>query len=208
MTLIYRLRQIDGPRTSFTITKGAAFQYAFAFPDQVGPQVPIVAAPAMAAGSPTLSGLPEETVASLVTGQPVAGYGIPQGTTIVGIPSTTSVTLSANATQTGAAVGVTFQPVPLDLTGIYFKQQIRPSASNALVLLEMSTANGFMVNGGSSGVVGAYVPPSALDRLPLADPSRPLVTDIIATASDGGPINLMAQSGPATVSVLAGVTRA
>lgn len=213
MTQIANLPQIDGTRTSFTFALGSVFQYAIAFPSPIGPQVPIVAAATMASGSATLSNLPAATVSSLVTGQPVAGYGIPAGATIAGLPSATSVTLSQAATQTGAAIGVTFQVIPLDLTGITFRQQVRRSASpiDTGVLLEMSTANGRLLNGGTSGVLSAVVNPqtdqTAFSSLPVTAAGQTWVTDIVATAADGGPINLMAQSGPASVVVLSTVTR-
>lgn len=206
MTQISNLPQIDGARTSFTITKGAVFSYSIAFPSPLGPQLPLVAAATMTSGSAILSNLPAATVASLVTGQPVAGYGVPAGATIAAIPSTTSVTLSAAATQSGAAIGVTFQPLPLDISGISFRQQIRTSAGDPAMFLELSTTNGLLVNGGTSGVLACLVPPAALVPLPLATADAPLATDIVVTAPDGGPINLMAQSGPASVTVLQAVT--
>ncbi|MGU3387298.1 hypothetical protein ACLBYG_22500 [Methylobacterium sp. D53M] len=209
MTQILNLPQIDGSRTSFTITKNSVFTFGIAFPYPAGPQVPLVAACAMTAGSAILAGLSTQTVASLVTGQPVAGYGVPAGATISGIPSSTSVQISAPATQSGALVGVTFQPLPLDITGIAFLMQIlrapRDSSGSGNVLLEASTANGRLINGGTSGVLSGSVGQDAVAKLPLsAAPS--FVTDIVATASDGGPINLMAASGPASVVVLPGIS--
>jgi hypothetical protein len=207
VTQIASLPQIDGTRTAFTIAKNARFQFSIAFPYPAGPQVPLVAVCAIVAGSATLSGLPVGTVAALVTGQPVAGYGIPAGAIIAAIPTTTSVTLSAAATQTAAAIGLTFQPLPLDITGISFLMQVRTAATNAGVYLEMSTDNGLLINGGTSGVFGGDASPDELARLPLTAAGTTLVTDIVATAADGGPINLMAVSGPASVTVLPGVSR-
>jgi hypothetical protein len=206
VTQIANLPQIDGMRTAFLVAKNARFQFSIAFPYPAGPQAPLVAACAITTGSATLSGLPASTVSALVTGQPVAGYGIPAGTTIAAIPSTTSVTLSAAATQTAAAIGLTFQPLPLDITGISFLMQVRTAATNAGVYLEMSTANGLLLNGGTSGVFGGDVLPSELASLPLTAPGTTLVTDIVASAADGGPINLMA-NGSASVTVLPGVSR-
>jgi hypothetical protein len=207
VTQIANLPQIDGTRTAFTIAKNARFQFSIAFPFPAGPQVPLVAVCAIVAGSATLAGLPTGTVAALVTGQPVAGYGIPDGTIIAAIPSATSVTLSAAATQTAAAIGLTFQPLPLDITGISFLMQVRTAATNAGVYLEMSTDNGLLINGGTSGVFGGDASPDDIASLPLTAPGATLVTDIVATAADGGPINLMAVSGPASVTVLPGVSR-
>lgn len=209
MTQILNLPQIDGSRTSFTITKNSLFSFGIAFPYPAGPQVPLVAACAMVAGSAILSGLSAQTVASLVTGQPVAGYGIPAGATITGLPSATSVQLSAPATQTGALVGVTFQPLPLDITGIAFLMQVlrapRDSSGTGNVLFEMSTANGLLVNGGTSGVLSGSAGLAVVGKLPVSQAAG-FVTDIVATAIDGGPINLMAASGPASVIVLPGVS--
>jgi hypothetical protein len=213
VTQISNLSQIDGARTSFTITRGAVFQYAIVFPDPLGPQVPLIATAAMTAGNPTLSNLPAATVASLVTGQPVVGYGIPTGTIISAIPNATSVTLSQAVTQTGGTIGVTFQVVPLDITGISFRQQIRRTAeiTDASVLLDMSTDNGRLINGGSTGVLAAHIDPqsdpSAFNGLPVTGHGTSLVTDIVASASDSGPVNLMGQSSPASVFVLSSVTR-
>ncbi|KTS09742.1 hypothetical protein SB2_11855 [Methylobacterium radiotolerans] len=207
MTQIFNLPQIDGTRTTFVVAKDSVFQFSIPFPYPAGPQLILVAACAMTAGSPTLANLPAETVSSLVTGQPVAGYGIPVGTTIVAIPTTTSVTLSSAATQSGASIGVSFQPLPLDLTGISFLMQVRRVAGDEFPLLIMSTDNGLLINGGTSGVLAINAPPSALAGLPLSTAAMPLVTDISATASDGGPINLMAQSGPASVVVQQAVSR-
>lgn len=207
MTQIFNLPQIDGSQTSFIITKGAIFQFSIAFPFPAGPQTPLVASGAMTSGSATIQGLPPEIVASLVTGQGVAGYGVPTGTIIAAIPSTTSVVLSAFATQTSASAGLTFQPLPLDLSGISFVMQVRRSVDDAGVLLELSTDNGLLISGGSLGVLSCLVPPEPLSALPLAPSSAPLVTDIVVSAPDGGPINLMGLSGPASVIVLQGVTR-
>jgi hypothetical protein len=207
VTQISLLPQIDGARTAFAFVKNAAFTYSFVIAAPSGPQVPLVATASTTAGSATLSNLPAVTVTSLVTGQKVSGYGIPAGATITAIPSTTSVTLSANVTQTAAANSITFQVMPLDLTGISFRQQIRATASDTGVLLEMSTDNGLLINGGTTGVLSAYVPASSLGALPETTGGSALVTDIVATAADGGPINLMALSGPASVTVTAGVTR-
>lgn len=206
VTQIANLQQIDGTRTSFMITKNAIFAYALVFPSPLGPQVPLVAAATMN-GTSTLSNLPAATVASLVTGQPVSGYGVPDGTTIAGIPSATSVLLSQATTQSGAAVGVTFQVLPLDITGIDFRQQIRSSAGDPQPMLDISTANGLLVSGGPSGTLAASVQPDLMAALPLTSEAGPLVTDIVASAPDGGPVNLMALSGPASVTVLSGVTR-
>lgn len=209
MTQIFNLPQIDGSQTVFTVTKGSVFSYSIVFPNPFGPQVPLVAAATMSAGSATLSNLPTAIVASLVTGQPVSGYGIPAGAVIAAIPTATTVTLSIAATQSGALVGVTFQVLPLDLTGISFRQQIRQTADpgDTWAIIELSTANGLLISGGTSGTLSGLVLPSALTALPIAPVGAPLVTDIVATASDGGPINLMAQNGPASVVVLQGVTR-
>lgn len=206
MTQISKLPQIDGTRTKFTITLNAVFTWSIFFPMPVGPQEAIVAPATMVAGSATLANLPTATVSSLVTGQGVSGYGIPDGTTISAIPSTSSVTLSAEATQSGAANGVTFTPLPLDLTGIAFRQQIRASASDETIYADLSTDNGLLINGGASGVLAGYVPPSALKGLEPAV-EIDLVTDIVATADDGGPVNLMGLTAPASVVVRRGVTR-
>lgn len=52
-------------------------------------------------GSPTISGLSD--VSGFGVGMPVEGVGIQSGTTIAGVPSSSSITLSLNATSSGAA---------------------------------------------------------------------------------------------------------
>lgn len=59
----------------------------------------------------TLDNLAAATVAKLKFGAAVAGSGIPAGTTIVGFPNTTSVTLSAAATETASGVTITFDGI-------------------------------------------------------------------------------------------------
>jgi hypothetical protein len=59
----------------------------------------------LTASSPTVTGL-ATTVGKFIVGQPVAGAGIPVGTTIIDVSGAT-LTLSANATATGAGVTLT-----------------------------------------------------------------------------------------------------
>lgn len=64
-------------------------------------------------GSATLSSLSSTT--SLEAGMLVAGTGIPAGATVIAIPTSTTVTLSANASATGSAVALTFRRPPADV---------------------------------------------------------------------------------------------
>jgi len=60
---------------------------------------------ALTVNSPTVTGL-ATTVGKFIVGQPIAGTGIPAGATIINVSGTT-LTLSANATASGAGVALT-----------------------------------------------------------------------------------------------------
>ncbi len=99
---------------------------------------------------------------------------------------------------------------PLDLTGIGFEAQVRPSPTDAEVLLDISTANGLFQVDGPLGQLAFAVPelPGAgatgcTSGLPAGTTA---VMDIIATA-DGVILNLGQVAGPFTVAIAGGVTR-
>lgn len=89
----------------------------------------------------------------------------------------------------------------LDLTGIAFSMQVRPAVGNAEVVLDISTGDGTLVNGGTNGMLSWAVPLSALATLPPGN----YVADLIATG-DGQTINLF-ETAPAQINVIQGVTR-
>lgn len=67
----------------------------------------------------TITGLTPTQAATLMPGMGVTGTGIPASTTLLGVNSTLgTVTLSANATATGALVALTFFP-RIQVEGIY-----------------------------------------------------------------------------------------
>jgi hypothetical protein len=115
-------------------------------------------------------------------------------------PITGSLTIDANADfrqtwtlgPTGAAI---------DLTGISFHMQVRLASDLTQVVLDLSTAAGSLVNGGTAGTLAATAPVSMTD---LIAPGA-YVADIVASA-DGAVVNLCA-GGPLAVTVLQGVTR-
>lgn len=57
--------------------------------------------------SETISGIPSSAVAEMGVGMKIEGLGIPAGTTVASIPSTTSITISAPATGTHSGTALT-----------------------------------------------------------------------------------------------------
>lgn len=62
---------------------------------------------ATTSGSPTLVSAADGNFTTSLIGASVTGTGIPLGTTVIGVPGLTSVTMSANATATGSGLRVT-----------------------------------------------------------------------------------------------------
>jgi hypothetical protein len=91
---------------------------------------------------------------------------------------------------------------PLDITGIAFKGALRLTAANPVVVLEVGTADGTLVNGGADGKLTWAV---AAEKMKDLSPV-PHVFDLIAIA-DGKQRNLFQLAGPARVNVNEGVTR-
>jgi hypothetical protein len=113
-----------------------------------------------------------------------------------------SLTIATNA---DLRVGLQFSQVgsnaPLDLTGIVFHMQVRPAAGNPVVVLDLSTNNNTLINGGTNGLLSWLVPKSpSIEQLTPGS----YVADLIAEA-DGATINLC-QAGPLTVTVVEGLT--
>lgn len=201
MTQILSLPQIDGAQSVFPVVKSAGWYDTIMFSAPGSPALQS-AIGALVSGAALVTGLPAETVASIVPGQVVTGFGIPAGATVATVPSTTSITLSAPVTVTDAAANLTFQPMPLDLTGISFGLQVRPSADSPVLLLDVSTAAGTMINGGATGQLAFNVPPDSLSDLAVGN----YVADIVATG-DGRVVNLFQTNGPASLIVRQSVTR-
>jgi hypothetical protein len=91
---------------------------------------------------------------------------------------------------------------PVDLTGISFKAQLRASAADAKVALEMSTDNGMLVNGGIAGTLTQAVLAAKTRGLP-----SPCVFDMLAIDAAAGIVINLFEAAPATITVLRGVTR-
>jgi hypothetical protein len=91
--------------------------------------------------------------------------------------------------------------LPLDITGIAFHAQMRSAIRDAVIVLDMSTTNGKLQNGGANGRLTWAVPADDLKQV-----SGDYVMDILAIA-DGMTINICQKAGPAAITVNKGVTR-
>ncbi|WP_267355587.1 MULTISPECIES: hypothetical protein [unclassified Methylobacterium] len=118
------------------------------------------------------------------------------GSGLLGVPFTRSglsFTLLAGAAAfvAGDQLIASVLPTPIDITGLSFRMMVKESLSRATIDLDASTANGMLVNGGTTGVLGLAVPQSSMLKMPPGG----LVCDILASG-DGvdrrcvtGPIN-------------------
>jgi hypothetical protein len=123
-------------------------------------------------------------------------------TAILALPQISgSLTIATNAdlraalqfTQAGSSA-------PLDLTGIAFHMQVRPTAGSSAIALDLSTANGLLTNGGTNGLLSWLVPAAQVAQIAAGA----YVADLIAEG-DGAVVNLC-QAAPLTVTVVEGVT--
>ena len=205
MTNILSLPQLIGSKTQFVVAQNADWVDSIAF-SAIGSPIAATLLGTITASSATVTGLSSTT--ALAPGMPISqAYGIPAGTFIGTIASSTSITMvnsagtAALATATNPSETLYFQPIPLDITGIYFRMQLRKTVAASQSWLEVSTANGMLVNGGTTGTLGWVVNGAILNLLPVFT----YYADLIAQA-DGRTVNLF-QSGPCTVQVIAGATR-
>ena len=90
---------------------------------------------------------------------------------------------------------------PIDLSGIAFRAMVRAQAGDAGAVIDASTANQLLANGGSAGTLSFAVPAAQLAQIPPGD----YVMDLLAMA-DGWQINLFQRAGPATVTIIQGIT--
>jgi hypothetical protein len=144
----------------------------------------------------------------IIPGMLAVGFGIPIGTTVSSVTSDSFV-LSNNTTLAATAT-VTLFPAPLDLTGITFTSKLRVSATSNTVLLVASTTNGFMTNGGMTGVFGWNIPAANLPNWPApvqGQGTLSTVIDIQATDATGALVNMCAANGPIPLTVNLAVTR-
>ena len=122
-------------------------------------------------------------------------------TNILALPQISgSLTIATDADFRATIAFVTTGTTPLDLTGISFTSSFKQVANPSNTWLTISTANGGLINGGSSGLLSWLILKSALSGLPAGS----YVSDIIATG-DGATINLC-QAAPLAVTVTTGVS--
>jgi hypothetical protein len=88
----------------------------------------------------------------------------------------------------------------LDITGIVFRSQWRLATDPTQIGLDMSTVNGLLINGGSSGLLSWQVLAAITRLVPPGD----YLADMLAIA-DGAVINLF-QVEPLAVTVTRGLT--
>lgn len=87
----------------------------------------------------------------------------------------------------------------IDLTGYTARMQVRETYEATTVVLEATTANGYIIVDGPNGIVSVRIPPSATEALAVA----PGVYDV-EVESSSGEVDRLVQG---TVSVSPEVTR-
>ena len=148
------------------------------------------------------------SIGGVVQNSVAVGYGIPAGT-VVNSVGTTSVVLSNLPTVNLTGAEILFYPPALDLTGIIFTSELRLANTASVALLSMSTTNGLMVNGGTAGTFGWSTPAASLPNWPLSlsqSGSLACVVDIQASDITGAKVNLCTEA-PIPVTVNLSVTR-
>ena len=211
MTNVLLLPMLSGSGTSFEITNNSDWNDSIFFGALNSPTKPIQMV------GQTVSGSNVITVANttgLVPGQPITETaGIPAGAFIGALTAATTLTMvdsvgsNLNSNLSNVVANLTFQPVPLDLTGISFVSNLRPFTNSSESYLTIQTSDGTYNNGGPTGVLSVDIP-YLIDGVPNPKIAGlfpgTYVMDIIAEG-DGATINLF-PLGPATVTVLDGVT--
>jgi hypothetical protein len=93
--------------------------------------------------------------------------------------------------------------IPINLSGIDFRGQLRLSAADLTNQLEFSTMNGLLLNGAAAGTLTFAVPYTSLQKFI----AQSYVLDLLAIDSVASiQINLF-ETAPAPVTMLQGVTR-
>lgn len=191
-------------QSQFAVVNNADWNDGILFCAPTSPTIPIVQTCSLVQGS---SNVVCGTTTTLVSGMPIAvAPGIPGGAfvgSIIDLQDFTMVDVNGialNATMTQASINLTFNPIPLDLTGISFRAQVRAQANGNDVYLDISTNSGTMVNGGTDGVLLFKVSALSMSKIDAAS----YVMDILAFG-DGNTINLFPQ-GPASLLVTQGIT--
>ena len=88
----------------------------------------------------------------------------------------------------------------IDITGIAFHLQARSAAGASVIALDLSTANGGLINGGASGILTLIAPVTMMESVAPGV----YVADIVAEA-DGATINCCGAS-PLALTVAQGIT--
>jgi hypothetical protein len=205
MTNIQFLPGIDGSNTSFTIARNADWLDDISFVAPGSLQQPLtIQNVSFVSGSNILTNVSTNT---LFPGMPISPQsGIPIGALVGAITSTTTLTMvdsngfALNATANNTNASVTFNPVPLDLTGINFISSIRAPNDTTRIYLTVQTADGTMLNGKTNGILSYNVPSTKVGAVP----SGSYLVDIIAYDTVNV-VNLF-PSGPASITVVDGVS--
>lgn len=92
---------------------------------------------------------------------------------------------------------------PLDLTGMNFHAEMRLSVQDPGNKLDMSTAQGTLLNGGINGQMLFNVPAASMAKLS----SGLYVMDILATDIGTSIVRNLFEAAPANVTVIEGITR-
>jgi hypothetical protein len=210
MTNILLLPQLDGNNTTFTICNNADWLDTLCFltPGSSAAPITLIGVTTTGQNTYTITSLsPIVSTVGIVPGMPFAPCpGFPIGGFVGAVVSSTQLTLvnaiggALFSTITDAEVPMTFFPLVIDLTGIEFLCHVRPSPGSGVLHLRAQTADGTLINGGTSGLLSFNILQQTMSLLP----ARSLVVDIIAIA-DGHTINLF-PNAPATCVVQAGVT--
>lgn len=105
------------------------------------------------------------------------------GSGLIGVPFVRSgVSFTVQAGGIGFIAGdqliAAVFPTPIDLTGIAFFLQLRQSADDATVYLDLSSAAGTIINGGVSGVINLSIDWRVMAKIPPGT----YVFDIVAVA--------------------------
>jgi hypothetical protein len=191
-------------QSAFAVVNNADWNDGILFCAPTSPTLPIMLVCSYTAGLPTVNC---GATSQLVTGMPIAiAPGIPGGAFVGSILDAANFTMvdvngiPLNATMTEAAAALTFNPIPLDITGISFRAQVRAMAGGNDVYLDISTNDGTMINGGSDGVLLFKVPALSMMKIDAGS----YVMDILAFG-DGNTMNLFPQ-GAAALTVNDGIT--
>jgi hypothetical protein len=185
----------------------------------------VTATGTVTAGSPTITNL--STTSGFIIGQPISGAGIPTGTTIAAIPSSTSLTMSANGTATSSGSAVSFSGIVtsgsaaitlasstsglsvgqlLAGTGIPVGAKIITISGTTVTSSANATASstaspGAVVTSGSNILTGVTSVTGLIVGQPITGTGIPASTTITAIGT-----NTITISKPATVSIPAGGT--